>query len=92
MDEPAFDIYETRGTLVLEIALPGVLETDIDLTLEENLLIVQAERAGVEGTWVHRELRRGRLARQIPLPGPVEIARALFDDGVLRLELRRLDA
>lgn len=92
MREPAFDVYEIQGRLVVEVALPGVLETDIDVTIEKDRLWIRAERLSVQGVWVHREIERGELSRVIPLPGPVEILDSQFEDGLLRLWLRRRDA
>ncbi|MDX9865790.1 MAG: Hsp20 family protein, partial [Anaerolineaceae bacterium] len=39
---PRSDIYETEETFVVTMDMPGVLEKDIDVTLEKNILTIQA--------------------------------------------------
>jgi HSP20 family molecular chaperone IbpA len=90
MNEPLIDIIDLGDTLLVEVALPGVLETDIDVTLLGQLLVVHAERPAVRGTLLLDELARGLLVREIPLPTAVELAGAVFEEGLLRLTLKRL--
>jgi HSP20 family molecular chaperone IbpA len=89
MPELAVDILDRGGDLVLEVPLSGVLETDIDVTLAGRRLIVHAERPGAGGPSLLREIPRGLLVREVDLPEPVEIVEASFEDGLLRLVLRR---
>jgi len=84
------DLVEEGGHLILEIAVPGILESDIDLTLEGNHLTLMADRPGLRGAYLHREIERGLLVRALELPFAVELVRSSCEDGVLRLELKRL--
>ena len=63
MDEPAVDIYEVEGWIVVEIALPGVIETDIDITLHKERIVVRAERPAIQVSWLRREIHRGEISR-----------------------------
>lgn len=86
-----FDLLEQGDDLLLEVAVPGVLETDIDLTLEGVRLVIRAERPPPAGPFLHREIKRGVLTRDILLPCTVELLESRFEDGVLRLHLKRLE-
>lgn len=88
----AFDLLEEGDRLLLEVAVPGVLETDIDITLEGIRLVIRAERPPAPGVFLHREIQRGVLIRDITLPCAVELLQSQFEDGVLQLRLRRLGA
>ena len=87
-----FDLLEEGDCLVLEVAVPGVLETDIDLTLEGTRLVIRAERPDAPGLSLHREIKRGILLRDVALPCAVELLRSRYEDGVLRLQFKRLEA
>jgi HSP20 family molecular chaperone IbpA len=54
MSEPffdfVFDLLEEGDYLLLEVALPGVLETEIDITLEASRIIIRAQRPVPRGS------------------------------------------
>lgn len=89
MVEPLVDLVEEGGHLFLEIAVPGVLESDIDLTIRGTHMILTAERPAIRGSYLHHEIERGILVRVVELPYAVELGRSWYEDGVLRLELKR---
>ena len=89
MVEPLVDLVEEGGHLFLEIAVPGVLESDIDLTIQGTHMILTAERPAMRGSYLHHEIERGILIRIVDLPYAVELGRSSYEDGVLRLELKR---
>ena len=90
MAEPLVDLLDEGGHLILEIAIPGILESDIDLKLEGNHLILTADRPQIAGSYLHQEIERGILVRALELPFPVELVRSSYEDGVLRVELKRV--
>ena len=89
MSEPLLDLLDEGDRLILEIAVPGILESDIDLTLQGKRLIFSADRPKSSGSFLHREIERGILVRALELPFAVELVRSSYEDGVLRLELKR---
>lgn len=91
MVEPLVDLVEQGGRLFLEIAVPGVLESDIDLTIRGTHMILTAERPAIRGSYLRHEIERGILVRVVDLPYAVELGRSCYEDGVLRLELKRAD-
>lgn len=88
---PAVDVYETDTEIVVKAELPGVKKEDIDLTIEEDRLLLTGEsrheeKVDEEG-YHRRELHYGSFRRVVPLPAAVkqdEIA-ASFDNGVLTI-------
>ena len=89
MSEPLLDLLDEGDRLILEIAVPGILESDIDLTLQGKRLIFSADRPQSSGSYLHREIERGILVRALELPFEVVLVRSSYEDGVLRLELKR---
>ena len=83
------DILQDESGYVVEIDLPGVFETDINVTVRGARLTVHAERPTADGRFLAREIERGLLIREIGLPEAVDLASARFEDGVLRLWLLR---
>jgi len=95
MEEPlfdfVFDLLEEGDYIVLEVALPGVLETEIDLTLEGSRIVIRAQRPGPRGSSLHREIKRGILIRDVTLPCAAELLKSRYEDGILWLQFKRLD-
>jgi len=96
MSEPffdfVFDLLEEGDYLLLEVALPGVLESEIDLTFEGSRIIIRAQRPAPRGSSIHREIKRGILIRDVTLPCAAELLKSKYEDGVLWLQFKRLQA
>jgi len=96
MGRLAIDLYDTGADLVVKALIPGARPEDVDLSVDQNTLLLQG-RLGypiddVEArrvTWHHREIPSGEFAETVPLPAPVEADRATasFADGILTLTL-----
>jgi HSP20 family protein len=89
---PRTSVYDAGDALVLVADLPGVKDTDIDLTLEQDQLTLAGERKvqAPEGHTVHRQERRGaRFSRTFNLPFKVDANALTADlkDGVLTVRL-----
>lgn len=89
MNDPVVDIFDEGGVLIVQVALAGVLETDIDVTLSGTRLVVRAARPAPQLQALHREMARGILHRELDLPSEVELAEAFYEDGLLTLRLLR---
>ena len=89
MDRIAVDVIEAGGVYVVEVALPGVLEADINVTFRGARIVIHAERPPAPGVYLAREIPQGVFFREVPLPDPVDLVGALLEEGVLRLTLRR---
>ena len=88
---PASDVIEREGEFVIMLDLPGIERDALDVSINDNRLVVRGERAEEEGARKRRSTRpSGRfLARFGPLPSTVDHTQigAEYKDGVLRLRL-----
>ena len=94
--EPPADLYEDDDELVAVIALPGVPQDRVHVTLEGGSLVVRAEsrvpRPAHAGGIRRLEIPYGRFERAIALPaGRLEAVSRDWVDGCLVLRLRKLD-
>jgi HSP20 family protein len=90
---PPTDIVDAEGEYQFHLALPGLLEEDIDITLEGSILIIRGERecpyAPERVAVLEREWRYGYFERRIQLPDRIdpESIRAGFENGVLTIRI-----
>ena len=70
--EPPVDMLETKEQVVIVVALPGVAEAAMRLSIEGGALLIQGERVlppELYRAHIHRlELPQGRFERRVPLP------------------------
>jgi HSP20 family molecular chaperone IbpA len=93
---PLIDIYEGPDGLVLEADLPGAVEKEVNIQLEDNVLTLHAKvpPALPEGArLLHEEFRVGDFYRSFILSDEVERSRISADlrNGVLRLLLPKAE-
>ena len=89
---PRVDIFETESAVVLLADLPGATEDEISVTLEKDVLTLEAsvgKEAPHKHSLVHREFRSGDFYRAFSLTTSVERDKiaATLKHGVLRVEL-----
>ena len=93
---PLIDIHEGPEGLVLEADLPGAIENNVNIQLEDNVLVLHAKvRSPLpEGARpLHEEYRVGDFFRSFILSDEVERSRiaAELRNGVLRLTLPKAE-
>ena len=85
------DIREDDDSVLVEAELPGFKRDEINVTLEQGVLRISAERKAEEskGTRHLTERRYTRIERAFTLPGAVDESHveANLDNGVLSLRL-----
>lgn len=84
--------YRDNGTFVVHLDLPGVSADSIDLTVEQNVLTIHAERKPPTGDQAERvvdERAYGVFSRQLFLGETLDSDRlsAEYDAGVLTLTI-----
>lgn len=91
---PAIDVTETDGAYVVRAELPGIKKEDLDVTINDGVLTINAEsryqRDETEGSRVIRQERRyGKYVRSMRLGGDVDesAVSADYSDGILTLTL-----
>lgn len=95
---PAMDIKERENEYVVRTDLPGIRKEDINVTLENGLLTITAERREEqeqkeEGREIRRECRYGRYVRSLRLGTQIDEkgVKANYQDGVLQLTLPKAE-
>jgi HSP20 family protein len=89
------DIYEGTDHYLVRIALPGVQPGEVNLTCENNRLIISGERRPVVGEGLRpicQEIGAGAFRREIYLPVDVDAAKAeaTYDQGILTVTLPKV--
>ena len=90
---PALDIAETKEAVEISAELPGVAETEVELTVEGHALVIAGEKKSEKETkdkaWNVVERSYGSFRRVVPLafaPDPDKV-HASFDKGVLHVSV-----
>lgn len=92
---PACDIYETDSEIVVKVELPEVKKENVQVTFENNVLMIRGERKFEEETKkenYHRvERSYGEFVRSFTLPTFIDPNKinAEFKDGLLRVTLAK---
>lgn len=87
------DVSEKDNKILVEAELPGFDKKEIDISLDNGILTISAERLGQKeekGQTQHLHERRWtKVQRRLSLPSEVDDKKASvkFENGVLRLEL-----
>jgi HSP20 family protein len=90
---PALDVKETDEAITVDAELPGLKQEEIQVTVEEGVLAIAAERKQEKDEKiknVHRTERfYGRMERKLALPAGVEDGKidAVYKDGVLHVTI-----
>ena len=88
---PSVDINESSETFMITADLPGIKKSDIEVKVEGNVLILNAERkidkTSSNEKYHFSERRSGTFSRSFKLPKSVkeEKITADFDNGVLSI-------
>ncbi len=91
---PPVDLYETPTDFILTADLPGLSREEIDISVDENRVVIRGERHGgpidLPCEQYHRvERGHGRFARSFPLPDAIDVSRVSADlkDGILTIRI-----
>jgi HSP20 family protein len=93
---PRADIFETEGSVLLAVDMPGASEDTIDVTLDKDTLTIRANSThdGPEGyTLAFAEFEAGDYERSFRLTDQIdrEKIEAVYSDGVLNLTLPKAE-
>ena len=89
------DAYRQDNMFYIKFDLPGVEADSVDVTVEQNVLTVQARRRGVEGVELTvAERPTGSFSRQIFLGETLDVEKldADYTDGVLTIRIPVMEA
>lgn len=88
---PAVDIYEDKGSIIVEAALAGMDPKDVNVSIEKGVITLKGEEKTEheveEKNYYRKEVRSGSFYRQIPLPSAIQEDQldAEYCDGILRI-------
>ena len=91
------DVSETDTAYHTNIEVPGVNAEDINISVEDNVLTIEAEITEATGERedsraLMRERRYGNYTRSVRLPQPVDVDKivATYNNGILELDLPKV--
>lgn len=91
---PQINMYETGKEIILNVALPGIIQEDFDISLEkEDVLYIRGERnnphEAIVGLCHIGELCYGYFERKIQLPAKCfnEKIKAEYSEGILNIRM-----
>ena len=89
------DLTQDGDDVVLRATIPGVAPEDIDVTIEDGVLTINAETPRDDGSsYIIRERRAGKLYRALRLPNTLDVGKAEseYKHGVLTLTFPKVEA
>jgi HSP20 family protein len=95
---PPLNLYDAGDKYLLSVQLPGMLASDIDLSITGETLTIRGERKRADGvkddSYRRQERPMGSWSRTITLPDRVEITQvgASFADGILTVRLPKAES
>lgn len=93
---PSFEIKETKDSYLFKADVPGVKESDLDVSVMGNRVTVsgkrEAEKQEQTDTYYTYERAYGDFSRSFTLPDGVDMGSVHADlrDGVLNLSIKKL--
>jgi HSP20 family protein len=96
-DFPPINIWLGENSVVVTGELAGVTRDDVTINLQEDVLTLEGARRPTQQqdiNWQRRERAYGTFSRVVQLPYRVdpEKVQARYDNGILEIELQRLEA
>jgi HSP20 family protein len=94
---PTLDVHEDKEGYTIQVELPGMKREEIEVTLQDDSLVISGERKSEtlkEETTVHRQERYfGKFSRALTFPTAVagDKVKAAYKDGVLTISLPKAD-
>lgn len=90
---PKIDLLDRDDSYVITAEVPGMTEKDINISLDQNVLILEGEKKAEseqrDKDYFRSEISYGSFYRSIPLEDQVDEAKvqASYKDGVLKINL-----
>jgi HSP20 family protein len=93
----AIDVIQKPEEIIVKASVPGVKPEDIDVTVEDNVLALKAERKSEveegDSSYLVRERTAGSYYRALRLPDSIDTNRikSEYEHGVLTVTLSRAE-
>ena len=93
---PAINVKEKRDTFEIEVAAPGLTKKDFNVKIENDLLIISAEKTSrkeeKEEGYSRKEFNYTSFNRSIALPESVNLDKKIeahYENGILNIALTK---
>ena len=88
---PPYNIIKSNNNYTITMAVAGFAEKDIDVSVEENELIISGEVPKQEDNleFLHRGIAARNFRRSFRLAEAIKIGNASYKDGLLHIYLER---
>ncbi|MET4127912.1 Hsp20 family protein [Roseovarius sp. MBR-6] len=91
---PPFNIEQTSANSYrITLAVAGFAEDDLAITVEDRQLVIRGRQsdAGEERLFLHRGIAARQFQRSFVLADGVEVGEAVMENGLLHVDLRRIE-
>jgi len=91
------DIYETETELIIQTAIAGVQAKELDISLENDVLIIKGERENPtkdsKKNYFSKECYFGPFSREVILPREIDPSRvkATMEEGILTIRIPKIE-
>ena len=77
---------------MVELAVAGFAEAEIDISVEDNNLIIKGEKKDkdTDVTYIHRGIGTRSFTKTLTVADTVEVRGAEFKDGILKIGLENV--
>ena len=95
---PSVDLIDSDDKLLLKADMPGISKEDVNVEVKGDRIEISAEVKKEEEKkkegYIRQERSYRRYYRSIPLPAKIdsEKVEASFEDGVLKIEMTKIEA
>lgn len=87
---PPYNIEETGGGLRITLAVAGFAPEDLNVTLEDNQLVIRGRQSEAgEKNFLHRGIAARQFQRAFVLAEGIEVSGAELKNGLLAIDLVR---
>lgn len=86
---PAADVYDRDEEYLIEVDLPGIDRSALEINIDDDRLVIKGTRAGAGGESVKSQRLMGSFLRTFNVPASVDQKqiKAQYKDGVLEVRL-----
>lgn len=93
----SIDLSETKNTLTIKAAFPGINPEDMDISVTEDTLFIRGERreetVEESADYQRVEKRSGSFSRTISLPCRIKVdeIKAVYKEGILKITMPKCE-